>query len=132
MNFQSDTGSGSEQSDSSSTPLNKSATPSQTSPSVEVTQDNTTASPAGKSLSRKGSKTDKSKKEKSSRATPEKPVKSKSPADKPQAVVEPFEKPVQGEGSSEKKQSATAETVPTEIQGMLFLFVCFALLFIFL
>ena len=114
--LQSDAGSGSDQSDSSSTPLNKSSTPSQTTPAIEVTQENTSDSLPGKSLSRKGSKTDKSKKEKSSRGSPDKSVKSKSP-DKPQAVVEPAEKPVGGEGSVEKKQSATAEQAPVEIHG---------------
>ena len=112
--MQSDTGSGSEHSDSSSTPLNKSSTPSQTSPAVEVTEDKTSDSLPGKSLSRRGSKTEKSKKERSSRVSPEKPGKSKSP-DKAQAVVEPFEK--SGGSTSEKKQSATTEPTPAEIQG---------------
>ena len=116
MYLQSDAGSGSDQSDSSLTPLNKSSTPSQTTPAIEVTQENASDSLPGKSLSRKGSKTDKSKKEKSSRGSPDKSVKSKSP-DKPQAVVEPTGKPVGGEGSVEKKQSATAEQAPADSHG---------------
>lgn len=117
-NLQSDAGSGSDQSDSSSTPLNKSTTPSQTSPAVEITQDKSSDSSSRKSsLSRKESKSDKRKssmKEKNAGGTPEKSVKSKSP-DKPQAVIEPVEKTGSTEDSSEKKQIVTKET--TNNQG---------------
>ena len=115
--LQSDAGSSSELSDSASTPLNKSTTPSQTSPAVDVTKENTNDSLAGKSLSSKGSKSDKSKREKSLKGTPEKTAKSKSPTDKPQAVVEPFEKSVGGEGSSVNNQAAVSQPPPAAIQG---------------
>lgn len=109
---QSDAGSGSEQSDSSSTPINKSATPTQTSPAVEVTQEKSDASLSRKSsLSRKESKSEKRKgsfKDKNSGGAPEKSVKSKSP-DKPQAVIEPSAKTGGTEDSLEKKQAATTE-----------------------
>lgn len=112
----SDAGSSSELSDSASTPLNKSTTPSQTSPAVDITKENTNDSLAGKSLSSKGSKSDKSKREKSLKGTPEKTAKSKSPTDKPQAVVEPFEKSVGGEGSSVNNQTAVSQPLPAAIQ----------------
>ena len=118
MDFQSDAGSGSENSDSSSTPVNKSSTPSQTSPAAEVTQEQTNKNQLGKILSRKGSKSERSKEKKSSRGTPEKLAKSKSFADKPQAVVEPFGTSMGGEGSSQKKQSVTTESMPAEVQSM--------------
>ena len=112
-NLQSDAGSGSDQSDSSSTPLNKSTTPTQTSPAVEITQDKSSESSSRKSsLSRKDSKSDKRKssmKEKNAGGAPEKSVKSKSP-DKTQAVIEPVEKTGSTEDSSEKKQSVIKET----------------------
>lgn len=122
MDLQSDAGSASDQSDSSSTPLNKSTTPTQTSPAVEITQEKTRESPSRRSssLSRKESKTDKKKssvKEKNSGGTPEKTVKSKSP-DKPQAVVEPFEKIGTTVGNSQVKQIITT-TDATDNQGNL-------------
>ena len=115
VHLQSDAGSGSEQSDNASTPQNNAKAPSsQTSPSTEATQENTSDGVQGKvSLSRRGSKNDKSKKEKPSKETSDKPVKSKSP-DKPRAVVEPLEKSEGGEGSSEEKQSDS-----TLVQGNL-------------
>lgn len=117
LDLQSDAGSGSDQSDSSSTPLNKSSTPTQTSPAVEITQEKTSESPSRKSsLSRKESKHDKRKgsmKEKNSAGTPEKSAKSKSP-NKPQAVVEPLGKTGATEDSSENKQGATTESIDNE------------------
>ncbi|KAK2559537.1 hypothetical protein P5673_018185 [Acropora cervicornis] len=112
----SDVGSSSEHSDSPSTPLNKSTTPSQTSPAVDVTKENSNDNPTGKLPVRKVSKSDKSKKEKSVKGTPEKSVISKSPSDKPQAVVEPFEKSIGSEGSSESNQIASLQPSPAEIQ----------------
>lgn len=112
----SDVGSSSEHSDVPSTPLNKSTTPSQPSPAVDVTKENSNDIPAGKSPVRKVSKSDKSKKEKSVKGTPEKSVISKSPSDKPQAVVEPFEKSIGSEGSSESNQIASVQPPPAEIQ----------------
>ena len=117
MHLQSDVGSSSEHSDSPSTPLNKSTTPSQPSPAVDVTKENSNDIPTGKSPVRKVSKSDKSKKEKSVKGTPEKSVISKSPSDKPQAVVEPFEKSIGSEGSSESNQIASVQPPPAEIQG---------------
>lgn len=115
VHLQSDAGSGSEQSDNASTPQNNTKAPSsQASPSTEANRENTSDSVQGKvSLSRRESKNDKNKKEKSSKETSDKPVKSKSP-DKPPAAVEPLEKSVGGEGSSEKKQSDS-----TLVQGNL-------------
>lgn len=115
VHLQSDAGSGSEQSDNTSTPQNNAKAPSsQASPSTEATRENTSDSVQGKvSLSRRESKNDKNKKEKSSKETSDKPVKSKSP-DKSPAVVEPLEKSVGGEGSAEKKQSDS-----TLVQGNL-------------
>ena len=118
VDLQSDAGSGSENSDSSSTPVTKSSTPSQTSPAGEIAREQTSDGQPGRSLSRKGSKSERNKEKKSSRGTPEKPAKSKSPADKPQNVVEPFGSSEGGEGSSQKKQSATTESTLAEVQSM--------------
>lgn len=114
----SDGGSASDQSDSSLTPINKSTTPTQTSPSVEITQEKAGESPSRKSsLSRQESKTDSKKssaKEKNSAGTPEKQLKSKSP-DKTPAAVEPFEKTETAGENSEVKRTATAETTNSQV-----------------
>lgn len=51
------------------------------------------------------------------KGTPEKIVISKSPTDKPQAVVEPLEKSMGREGSSDSNQSVSVQPPPAEIRG---------------
>ncbi|XP_022797869.1 bromodomain testis-specific protein-like, partial [Stylophora pistillata] len=118
QSLQSDGGSVSDLSDSSSTPINKSTTPTQTSPSVEITQEKPGESPSRKSsLSHKESKTDTKKssaKERNSTGTTEKQLKSKSP-DKTPATVEPFEKTDTTGESSEVKQVVTVEATNSQV-----------------